>query len=316
MRIAVIGAGGVGGFFGGKLAQHGEEVWFIARGSHLETIKEDGLYVESVDGDFHLTSLLVTDDPSFVGVVDVVLLAVKTWQVEDTLSIFHSILGPHSVIVPLQNGVETPGILAEAVGKQNVAGGLCEIMSFLSEPGRIRHVAGQPKICMGELEDGENQRLHQLQQLLNAAGIEASVSSHIMRDVWEKFIYMTAAGGVGTVTRAPIGVVRNDAGTRELLTGCVSETIALAHAMGIDMPDDQQERSMATLDALPAETMPSMQRDIMAGRPSELDAWTGAIVRLGQEHQVPTPLNHFIFNALKHQEGRARNQLSWERRMR
>lgn len=307
MRIAVFGAGGVGGYFGGRLAQAGEDVVFIARGRHLEAMRRDGLRVESVDGDFGVHPVEATDDPREAGPADAVLLGVKAWQVKEAGRALPPLLGAGGFVVPLQNGVEAADELAAEVGPERVVGGLCKISSFVVGPGRIRHAGVAPRIEFGERDGRRSDRVERLRAALEkAAGLTVATPSDIAAALWEKFLFIAPLSGVGAVTRMPAGPVRSVPESRDMLEAAMREVFDLARARGIGLRKDAVARTMSFVDGLPADGTASMQRDILEGRPSELDYQTGAIVRLGRESHVPVPVNEFIYRSLLPGERRAR----------
>jgi len=312
MRIAVFGAGAVGGYFGGRLAQAGEDVVFIARGAQLQALRERGLRVESPKGDFSVNPARATDDPAQVETVDAVLVGVKTWQVPDAAEAMRPLLGPDAFVVPLQNGVEAPDQLAAALGSERVLGGLCRIVSFLVEPGHVRHAGLEPYVAFGELDDRPSGRAERLRAAFARAGVTAEVPSEIRVAMWGKFLFIASFSGVGAVTRAPAGVLRSLPETRRLLEQAMHEVLAVAHARGIALPEQSIPNTMALIDGLLPEGTASMQRDIMAGRPSELESQNGAVVRLGQEVGVATPLHAFIYHSLTPLEMRARGRVEFE----
>ncbi len=307
MRVAVYGAGAVGGYFGGRLAQAGVDVTFIARGEHLAAIRAKGLRIESLRGDFTVRSAQVTDDPREVGIVDLVILGVKAWQVPDAAAAIGPMIGPDTTLLPLQNGVDATRILADALGSAPVLGGLCRIMSTVAAPGVIHHEGAAPYLAFGELHRPPGRRLERLRQLFaKAQGMDAEVVGDIQAALWNKFLLIAPWSGVGAVTRSPIGVIRDLPETRALLQGAMQEIFDLAVAQQINLPSDAVDRMMAFVAKLPAEGLASMQRDILAGRPSELHDQTGAALRLGRELDVPTPINSFIYSSLLPQERNAR----------
>lgn len=312
MRIVVFGAGGVGGYFGGRLAQAGEEVVFIARGEHLQALRTHGLRVDSVKGDFLLQSVQVTDDPAQVGVVDVVLLGVKAWQVPKAAQAMRPMVGPDTFVVPLQNGVEAPAQLVAVLGAQHVLGGLAKIISFKVEPGHIRHTGAEPCVAFGELDNRLSERAERLYQAFKRAGVTVDISSDIQAALWEKFLFIVSWGGLGAVTRAPIGVLRTVPGTRQMLEKAMHEIFAVALARNIVLPEDIIGKTMAFVDRLPPDGTASLQRDIVEGKPSELASWNGAVVRLGQEVRVATPLHALIYHSLLPLELRARGQVQFQ----
>ena len=313
MRIAVFGTGGVGGYYGGRLAEAGEEVVFIARGKHLEALRQNGIRVESTKGDFSLPSIEAIGDPRQAGDVDVVMLCVKCWQVPDALDGLRPLIGPNTCILPMENGVQTPDQLAVEFGWRHVLGGVCGIVSFIAEPGLIRHVAYEPFVNFGEWDNRPSERVDRLRQAFESArGLIVDTPPDIQAAMWRKYILIASWSGIGGVTRAPIGVVRSQPGTRRLLETAMEEIYRVATAQDVSLPDDIVAQTMAILDSVEYGGTASMQRDIMEGRFSELEAQTGALVRMGREAGVPTPINDFIYHSLRPMELRTREQVSFE----
>lgn len=312
MRIAVFGAGGVGGYFGGRLAQAGEDVVFIARGEHLKSLQSDGLSVESIEGDFSIDQVSATDNPSEVGHVDIILVGVKAWQVSEAAEAMKPMVGPQTFVLPLQNGVDAPDQLAAVLGEKHVLGGLCRILSAVASPGRIRHMGILPFVAFGELDKSRSDRVDTLLETFKKAeGIQSEVSSDITVDIWQKFVLISAFSGVCAVARAPIGVVRAQSETRAMLTQTMEEIRTVAAAKDIKLPPDTIEITMQFFDGLPYEGTASMQRDIAEGHPSELEAQNGAVVRMGRELGIDTPTNTFIYSSLLPSELRARGKLEF-----
>ncbi len=311
MRIAIFGAGGVGGYFGGRLAQAGESVVFIARGEHLRVIRTEGLQVESIAGDFLVRPSEATDDCSSVGQVDAVLVCVKAWQVREAALAMLPMLGPRGFVVPLGNGVEAADELGTVVGDERVLGGLCRIVSYVVAPGRIRHAGMDPRVEFGERGGHRSERVGALRATFErASGVSVHTPENINIAVWEKFLFIAPFGGLGAVTRMPAGVIRAVPETRELLTTAMQEVSDLARARGIAVGDDTVTRTMRFVDGLPRDATASMQRDILEGRPSELEYQSGAVVRLAREAGVPVKVNEFLYRCLLPSELRARGRLS------
>jgi 2-dehydropantoate 2-reductase len=313
MRIAIFGSGGVGGYFGGRLAQAGEEVIFIARGSHLRAMRENGLQVQSLNGDFRIRPVQASDDPAAVGPVDAVLVAVKAWQVTDAARAMRPLVGPETFVVPLQNGVEAPAQLAAVLGETRVLGGLCRIVSFMTEPGHIRHAgANPPYVAFGELDNRPSERTGRLYRAFSrAAGVEVEIPADIQAAMWTKFMQICAWSGIGAITRAPAGVWRSLPETRRMWQEALAEVFAVAQARQIHLAREIMAELTAYLDQLPANATASMQRDIMNGRPSELHFQNGAVVRLGREAGVETPTHAFIYHSLLPLELKARGELTF-----
>jgi 2-dehydropantoate 2-reductase len=306
MRIAVFGSGSVGGYFGARLARAGLDVAFVARGEHMRAMRDHGLRIESPLGDFTVHPVLATDDPAQVGPVDAVLVGVKAWQVAEAAEAMRPLVGADTCVVPLQNGVEAPDQLAAVLGPGPVMGGLCRVMSMVVAPGHIRHAGWEPAVFFGEMDRRPSERAERLRRAFELAGLSAQIARDIRVAMWEKFMMLAPWSGVGAVTRAPIGVIRSLPQTRAMLEEAISEVAALAPGRGIALPQDAAGMAMRFLDAVPPEGTASMQRDIQAGRPSELEAQSGAVVRLGRETGVSTPVHEFIYNCLLPMEMRAR----------
>lgn len=307
MRVAVYGPGAVGGYFGGRLAQAGVDVTFIARGAHLQAIRARGLQVESLQGDFTIEPAQATGDPEAVGIVDLVILGVKAWQVPDAARAIRPMIGPATIVLPLQNGVDAARMLTDVLGAGPVVGGLCRIMSTIAAPGIIRHEGAAPYLAFGELNPPPGGRLERLRQLFaKAGGMHAEVVGDIEAALWNKFLLIAPWSGVGAVTRSPIGVIRDLPETRALLEGAMQEVFDLAVAQHINLPPDAVVKMMAFVAKLPAAGVASMQRDVLAGRPSELHDQPGAVHRLGRELGVPTPVNSFVYSSLLPLEHKAR----------
>ena len=309
MRFAIIGAGGVGGVFGGLLAHAGHDVVFVARGRHLQAIRDEGLRLHGPWGT-HVVRAGAGPDPASVadrGPFDAVLVAVKAGQVADVAASLAPLVGPATVVIPLQNGVDAASTLADALGDGPVAGGLCHVFGWLEGPGEVRTTGTPLRVTMGERQGGGSPRLAQVARALRGAGVEALVVDDVEAATWEKFLFIEPFGAVGAVTRAPIGVVRSDPRSRALLVTAVGEVADVARGRGVRIAPDAVERTVARYDELPQDATASMQRDVVAGRPSELREQTGAVVRAGEEARVPVPVHQFLLAALAPQEAAARS---------
>lgn len=312
MRIAVFGVGGVGGYFGGRLAQAGEEVVFIARGQHLLALQNKGLRVDSLQGDFVLQSVPATDDPTQVGVVDAVLVGVKAWQVTEAAEAIRPLVGPETVVVPLQNGVEAPTQLAAVLGEDCVLGGFCRIVSFIVEPGHIRQAGGDAYIAFGELDNRPSERAEHLRQAFaRAGGVKVEIPADIQAAMWGKFLSISAWSGMGAITRAPAGIWRSLPETRQMWQQALYEVLIVAQAQRIALTEETVRQTIAYVDNLTPTATASMQRDIMSGRPSELESQSGAVVRLGRQMGTATPVHAFIYHSLLPLELRARGQVQF-----
>jgi 2-dehydropantoate 2-reductase len=309
MRIAIFGTGGAGGYFGAQLALAGEEVVFIARGDHLRAMRANGLRLETPSGETIIPTE-ATDNPSEIGSVDAVLVGVKAWQVTDAANAIRPLVGSDTVVVPLQNGVEAASELAAVLGSGTL-GGMCGTLSFVAGPGHIRSVGGQNFIKFGELDNTQTERVERLRQCFARANVSVEVPANILKALWDKFLMVTSFGGVGSITRAPIGVTRAVPETRRLLEQCLQEALAVAKARSIPMADTAVADTMKFYDALPANGTTSLQRDFADGKMTELEYWNGAVVRLGREVSVPTPTNEFIYDCLLPLELRARGKITF-----
>jgi 2-dehydropantoate 2-reductase len=298
MKIAVIGAGGIGGYFGGRLAAAGHEVGFVARGAHLDALRRDGLTVRSVNGDFTVAPARATDDPHELGAADVVMFAVKTWQLEQATALLAPLIGSGTAVLTTQNGVEAPQLVADVVGREAVLPGLAKIFASIEEPGVIRHVGGPASLAFAEWDDSPSDRVERLRTALAEAGVTATVPKSVWTELWAKFLFVVPFGGLGAVTDAPIGVLRSQPGTRRLLEDAMREIRDVGHALGVKLPGDIVESTMAFVDQQPPEGRSSLQRDLLSGRPSELDAWNGAVARLGSGVGVATPIHALLYEVL------------------
>lgn len=306
MKIAVIGAGGVGGYFGGRLAKAGVDTTFIARGATLDALRTAGLRVDSINGDFVVEHPRATDDPRTVGPVDAILFAVKAWQIPQAAESARPMVGPDTIVVPLENGIDAPEVLASILGREHVAGGLCAIVSFIVAPGHIRHPAFDPIVMFGELDNRRSERIERLQRAFAEANVTAEIPQDIHRSMWTKFLFIATMSGIGALTRVPIGVWRAMPDIRAIVTDSLREVVALASSRGIDLGDDAVEKTWQRYDALAPASTSSLQRDVMEGKPSELDAQLGAIVRLARETAVAVPVTAMVYHALLPQEHLAR----------
>jgi 2-dehydropantoate 2-reductase len=311
MRIAIFGTGGAGGYFGARLARSGEDVVFIARGKHLEAIRSNGLRVDAREGEIVIQPAQATDRPGEVGAVDAVLLGVKAWQVPEAAEAMRPLIGPATFVVPLQNGVEAPAQLVAALGAEHVLGGLCGTLSWLTGPGRIRSIGGVHFVKFGELDNRPSERAGRLGRAFDRAGVDVEIPSDIERALWEKFLFVVSLGGVGAVTRAPVGVLRSVPETRRMLEQCMNEILAVARARRVALSDTVIVEKLALVDSLDPSGTTSLHRDLAEGRPSELEAWNGAVARLGREAGVATPLHEFIYRSLLPRELRARGQVDY-----
>jgi 2-dehydropantoate 2-reductase len=303
MRIAVIGVGGVGGYFGGKLADGGADVVFIARGATLDALRTTGLRVDSIKGNFVVEHPDVTDDAAAAGRVDAIFVTVKTWQVPAAAELIRPMIGDDTIVVPLENGIDAPEQLATVIGREHVLGGLCGIVSFIAAPGHIRHVGADPFVMFGELDNHASKRAERLRDACLSAGVQADIPNDIHHALWSKFVFIAPMSGIGAATRVPVGVWRSMLETRALAASAIREIVSVAMAYGVDLGGESAvDRTLARFDGLPSDATSSLQRDLMEGRRSELDAQLGAVVRLGLAAGVATPVCETLLALLLPQE--------------
>jgi 2-dehydropantoate 2-reductase len=311
MRIAIFGVGCVGGYFGWRLARSGEEVVFIARGESLRALSENGLTVETPDGKSFVQPVNAVGDPAHAGPVDAVILGVKAGQVAEAAQSIRPLMGPETFVVPLQNGVESPSILADTLGAKHSFGGLCYIAAAKVAPAHIRHVGMEPRIIFGELDNRRSERALRLLQAFERAEVSAEIPTDIQVANWSKFLFIATMSGVGAISRAPVSVTRSIPETRQALESVAKEIVAVARAKDINLEPDAMAATMRIIDGLPPAATASMQRDINDGLPSELYAQSGAVVRLGREVGVEVPINNLIFGCLLPLEKRARGEVQF-----
>jgi 2-dehydropantoate 2-reductase len=304
LKVAVYGPGGVGGYFGAVLARAGNAVSLIARGEHLKAIRANGLRIQTPKEEFTITPAAASDNPADIGPVDIVLVGVKAWQVPEVARAMRPLLKSGTRVVPLQNGVEAADDLAKVLGCENVLGGLCRIIASIAAPGIIKIGPMEPVVVLDGADQEDNAKA--LYDAFRAAGVNVQKAPDIQAAVWEKLLFIAAVSGVGSVSRANVGEVRQSLPTRTLLQQVMEEAAAVAAKRGVRLADDIVTRTLAFIDGMPGEGTASMQRDIAAGRPSELEAIIGSVTRLGSAAGVPTPATQFIYASLLPQEIRAR----------
>jgi 2-dehydropantoate 2-reductase len=304
VRIAVVGVGGVGGYFGGLLAHAGHEVSLIARGPHLQAIQARGLQVRSLHGDFLVRPARASDDPAQIGPVEYVILAVKHFQLAPSLPRLRRLVGPETTLVPLLNGVDAHEILIGQFGPKPVVGGLCSIVSSIEAPGVIRQESSLRRVVVGELDRTRSERVERLVDAWRRAGAESIHSEDIHAALWAKMVFIASFGGISALSRATAGDLRQCREARELLTAAMREVEAVGRARGVSLPAEVVENQMALLESFEPTATTSMQRDVAAGRPFELEAFSGTVVRLGRRHGVPTPVHSALDALLRPMLGR------------
>lgn len=310
MKMAVIGVGGLGGYYGGLLAQAGHKVAFIARGRHLAALRENGLKVKSVHGDFHLTPVLATDQPREIGPVDLVLVCVKTPAVDAAARAARPMVGPDTVVMGLQNGIDAAERIGAVVGMDRVLGAVTWIAANIEAPGVIRQISDFRRIVLGELDGSITPRVQRTVEALGRMGIAVEATGDIRRALWTKFVFIAGFSGIGSLTRLEVGDYRTVPETRALMASLMREVEALAHASGVELTADVVDQAIARIDGAAARMKPSMQRDVEAGRPSELDSMIGVIARKGRQLGVPTPTADMLYASLLPGELKARGAVS------
>jgi 2-dehydropantoate 2-reductase len=299
MRIAVVGAGGVGGGYGAALAKAGADVTFIVRGAHLAAIRSKGLKVESPRGDTHLKPTQATDEPASVGPVDVVLFCVKLWDVESAGAAIKPMVGKGTAVIPLQNGVDASERLAPIVGRQAVMGGVANISATIAEPGVIRQTGTVMRMVFGELDGTQSARAEAFAAMCQKAGIEGVPSQSILADLWMKFILLASNASMMALTRLPIGKLRDDPDIAPWFTAAYEEVAAVGRAAGVALPADAVDKTLNFNRNAPSHLMASMAVDLLRGNRIELPWLSGKVVELGRKHGVPTPTHAFMYAALK-----------------
>jgi 2-dehydropantoate 2-reductase len=299
MRIAIIGAGGIGAIFGAALARSGCEVAFVARGAHLAAMQKNGLRIEGDHGETLIRPVRATDDIAGTGTVDYALLCVKLWDVETAGAQLRPIVGPDTAVIPLQNGVDAAERLIPILGREPVMGGTAFVTGSIVAPGVVRQTGTYQVMTFGELDGRPSRRGETLCELCAAAGIEGVLSPDIMVPVWEKFLLLIPLANVSALTRQPLGRYRADPDTWALVERSTREAEAVGRAEGINLPQDAAERALATIRAMPDHHRASMGNDLLRGNRLELPWLAGKVVQLGRRHGIPTPVNEFVYAALK-----------------
>ncbi|MBR0869333.1 2-dehydropantoate 2-reductase [Bradyrhizobium tropiciagri] len=299
MRIAVVGAGGVGGGFGAALAHAGADVTFIARGAHLAAMRSEGLKVQGGRGETHLVPTKATDDPAGVGPVDIVLFCVKLWDVESAGAHIKPMVGPDTAVIPLQNGVDAPERLLPILGPKAVMGGVAQISASIIKPGVINQVGTFMRMIFGELDGSITPRGKALHELCLKAGFDATLSEQITTELWMKFVLLATNAGMTAATRQPIGKLRDDPDLRPLFVSACQETIAVAKANGIKLPPDALEKVLDFVGHAPPAMKASMALDLERGNRLELPWLNGKVVELGRKLGVKTPTHDMLYALLK-----------------
>jgi 2-dehydropantoate 2-reductase len=299
MRIAIMGTGGVGGYYGGLLSQKGQEVIFIARGAHLQALREKGLHVKSVHGDFLVSPAKTTDDPAEVGPVDLILFTTKTHHTDIAARAIKPMVGEKTVVVPLQNGIDAAERIGAYVGKEHLVGGVTWLSAAIEAPGVIGQYSQFRRVVLGEFDGKMTTRLKTMYEALQATGITVELSDDILKVMWTKFVFISVVSALGSLTRTSIGEYRQVPETRDVLTEALAEVAAVARSRGIQLEEDLVAQTLAFIDNASPDMRTSMQRDVEAGRPSELESMLGVVPRLGRQTGVATPVMRLAYAVLK-----------------
>ena len=299
MKIAVIGAGGVGGAFGAALAKAGADVTFVARGAHLAAMRENGLKIEGGRGETHIVPTQATDDPATIGPVDFVLFCVKLWDVESAGEQIRPLIGPDTAVIPLQNGIDASERLIPILGAKAVMGGVAQISATIAAPGVVRQTGTFMRLVFGELAGGKSARGEAFLTLCKAAGFDATHSDQILTDLWMKYILLATNSAITAATRSPFGKLRDDADVMALFASGFAEVAAVGRAKGVSLPEDAVEKMLQATKAFPTDMMASMAHDLLRGGRIELPWLSGKVVALGRELGVPTPVHNVLYAVLK-----------------
>jgi 2-dehydropantoate 2-reductase len=304
MRIAIIGAGGVGGYFGARLQQGGADVHFVARGAHLAAMRREGLTVESPLGDIHLPHVNVAETPAEIGKADMVWLSVKLWDMDGAVQSMRPLIGPETGIISFQNGVQKDDILRAAFGGKAVMGGVAYIATNIDRPGVIKHTGTMQRLIFGEYDGSRSRRAEMLLELCVRGGINAELSDDVRRAIWEKFVFLVGLSGSTTTMRETIGPIRSNPLSRQFLSDLMRETVAVGRALGVALPADFADQRMSFVDGLPDAMTSSMHHDLKAGKRLEVSWLSGGVAQLGEKAGVPTPMNRAVWEILAlHENG-------------
>jgi 2-dehydropantoate 2-reductase len=307
MKILIMGTGGVGGYYGGLLAQQGNDVSFIARGEHLKAIQQEGLRVNSIHGDFIVAPANAAGDPREVGHTDLILFCVKTYHTEEAAEAIRPAVGPQTAVLSLQNGVDAAERIGKVVGMEQMLAGATWLSSAVEAPGIIKQVSQFRRIVFGELDGSRSERIQSIYKVLKNTGIHVEISENILKVLWTKFVFISSASSFGSLTRLPMGDYRSVPQTRDRIMSLMGEVEALARAQGIELDPDVVRQSLEFMDNAAPHIKASMQLDVASGRRTELESMVGVIGRKGRELDVPTPVADFIYASLLPVELKARN---------
>lgn len=299
MKIAIMGTGGVGGYYGGLLTQTGQDVTFIARGAHLQAMRDKGLQVKSIHGDFLVSPAQATDEPGKVGPVDLVIFATKTYHTDEAAQAIKPMVGKGTTVVSFQNGVDAADRIGAVVGMEHLLGGATWLSAAIEAPGVIGQYSQFRRIALGEFNGQSTPRLQAVHDVLKATGAAVELSDNIWKVLWTKFAFIAAVSALGSLTRVTFGEYRAVPEARAVLAQALEEVAAVSRAKGVPLDADVVDKTLAFIDGSAPGIKPSMQRDVEAGRVSELESMVGIVVRLGAELNVPTPALRFAYAMLK-----------------
>lgn len=299
MKIAMMGSGGVGGFFGGKLAQAGFDVSFIARGAHLAAMREHGLVIESeAHGNTHLPKVQVTDDPAAIGPVDLVIFSVKLWDTETAAELIKPLVGPDTGILSLQNGVIKDDILRRVYGAAAIMGGVAYVGAYISKPGVVHQIGTIQRMVLGEYDGRKSARAEFLHEALLHAGIASELSPDVRRSIWEKYVFLVGLSAATTSMRTSLGPIRSNPRSRAFMLQLMREVVAVGRAYGVALPENFADDRLAFGDTFPGDMDSSMHHDLKSGNPLEVNWLSGGVARLGHEKNIPTPANSAVCDIL------------------
>jgi 2-dehydropantoate 2-reductase len=298
VKITIIGAGGVGGYFGARLAQGGTEVGFVARGAHLAAIRANGLRIESQLGDLVLPNVNASEDPSVFGTPDFIFLCVKLWDAEEALRALAPVVGKDTTVISFQNGVQKDELVRRILGEGVALGGVGYIGSTVVSPGVIHHTGTMQRLAFGEYDGTRSQRVVALYEACVRGGIDAEISPDILRTIWEKFVFLVGLSATTTAMRMPLGPIRSNPQTREFLLDVMREVVSVGRAHGVNLDEDYAEKRMAFVDGLPTDMDSSMHADLQRNKRLELQWLSGAVVDLGHAAGISTPMNRAVRDVL------------------
>jgi 2-dehydropantoate 2-reductase len=298
VKVAVFGAGGVGGYFGARLAAAGHEVHFIARGAHAKAMREKGLVVRAAVGEVRVPAPKVSEDPAAIGPVDYVLFCVKLWDIDSAAAACRALIGPGTAVISLQNGVDAEAALGAVLGREHVMGAICQISAAIAEPGVIQQTGDFARLVVGELDGRLSERLARLEQAFALPGVEFKASAEIEVEIWRKFVFLAPLAGATGFYRQPVGAIREDADKRARFEALVREAVAVGRAQGVALAADTEAQTLGFFDQLPAGMKASMLVDLERGNRIELPWLTGAVVKLGERLGVEVPVSRLVYDAL------------------